>query len=132
MVLVVLSAIAAKQNISLFCGFAGLRDFRVLLRPCRFIRIRPFAVAVDGSKCFRTFLTVRCGNVRSWSFSMASMSVAIGGQNKSWCINFSACCFVGIVYAFMALWLVWLVAGLLRSIVCGVLVGFMGRCHNLV
>ena len=106
MVRAVLSAIAAKQKTWLACGFGRLDGFVGLVvfrRPCLFMQMRPLAVAVEGSKCFRTFSTVRCGNVVSCLFSMAASRVGIGGQNKVWCIYFIACCLVGIVYAFMAM-----------------------------
>ncbi len=63
---------------------------------------------------------------------MAAMSVGIGGQNKIWCINLRACCLVGIVYAFIAIWAVWLVVVLLGERAVGVPVGLIGRCHNFV
>ena len=131
----VLSATAAKQNMS-FVGGGGsgvlLVVLLVLRSPWRFIRMRPFAMAVDGSKCLRTFFTVRCGNVCSWPFSMALINVSIGGQNKVWCMNLRACCLVGKVYAFNA-WCVglWVPVGFVL-LVGSCCVGLMGRCHNLV
>jgi hypothetical protein len=96
----VLSAIAVKQNTWLARGVGRLGVpcfFLVLRMPFLFTQMRPFSVAGDGSKCFHTFSTVRCGNVRNCSFSMASMSVGSDGQNKVWCIYLSACCLVGMV-----------------------------------
>jgi hypothetical protein len=128
----VLSAIAAKQKIWLAWGVGGAvfaLVFLVLLMPFLVMRMRPFAVAVDGSKCLRTFSIVKCGKVFNCSFSMAAMSVCIGGQNKSWCMYFIACCLVGMVYALSALWSYvsgrWCRTGS-RA------VGLIGRCHNLV
>ncbi len=83
MVRAVLSAIAAKQKTWLACGFGRLDGFVglvVLWRPCLFMRMRPLAVAVEGTIFFTTFSTVWWGYVASCLFSVAASRVGISGE----------------------------------------------------